>query len=389
MRLKTLNGAPLCENLDFSDSALLGDDQYPSFSEIPGSNALSVDSTLPLKWRSITDRATRLRTGWSQPYLPGGNTHHQGAEHSLSIPNLAEISFCVPDDSTILDDTATLNDPSFRADDFLQQSLLFYDTLLSSQVLQDTGNDSFASLSPSSFIDTSFATTASNIDSPSRVDEHSLLLRIPPHIEVTSLGSLPTAQRLSAMYPQTPTPNFICVLTVHPVKRDIFVQKGGYKRTLWEIFVADDTRSGFKVNFWVQPARKLHGQQAHAQNVLDQALGSIQVGDVILLRNIALNSFRGTVYGQSLSPSSTRARSSLDILMKSNGVEVAHTGGLPTAAVAAFLRVRRWARTHVVSETIGTRKRKGDALKEGQGYKRASSFQNHCNSLPPDTMESL
>lgn len=387
MRLKTLNGAPLCEDLDFSDSALLGDDQYRSFSETHDSNVSSVDGTLPLKWRCINGRTTRLRTGWSQPYLPGGSTRSPGAAFPPSFPNVAETSCCVEDDSTFLDVTASFNDTQFGAEDFLQQSLLFHDTLLSSQVLHTTGMESF--VSSSSFLDTSFATTASNIVSPSRADEHTLLLRIPSQMDITPLGSLPTARHLSAMYPQTPTPNFVCVLTSNPVQREVFFQKGGYKRTLWEVFVADDTRSGFKVNFWIQPPRKSQDHHAQAQNVLRQVLGSIKVGDIILLRNIALNSFRDTVYGQSLSPALTRARSSLDILMNSSGVEVAHTGGLPTAAVAAFLRVRRWARAHVVSETIGIKKRKASASREDQGSKRASTTQNHDSSLPPDTMESV
>ncbi|KAF2853194.1 hypothetical protein T440DRAFT_320788 [Plenodomus tracheiphilus IPT5] len=386
MRLKTLNGAPLCEHLDFSDNNLLSDGQCRSFLATLELDASVSESTLPLKWRCITHRATRLQTGWSQPYLPESSTRHDGADITLSMPNVAETSHYLQDDTTNLDDTIILDDPSLQTDDFLHQSLIFHNALLSSQVLPNSETDSF--VSPSSFMDTSFATTTS-YDSPSRVDEHTILLQVPPRMIITSLGSLPTAQRLSAMYPQTPTPNFVCVLTASPVQREIFVPKGGYTCILWEIFVADETRSGFKVNFWIQPPRKSNDHHTHAQEALRQVLGSIKIGDILLLRNIALNSFRDTVYGQSLSATFSRARSSLDILMKSNGVEIAHTGGLPTTAVEAFLRVRRWARTHVASETIGARKRRGSASSGGQPVKRTVLSQDFDNSLPPDTMESV
>lgn len=388
MRLKTLNGAPLCEHLDFSDTSLLNNDQCGSFLAATNPDASNLDSTSTVKWRHITNRATRLRTGWSQPYLPGSSRPSDGLDISLSIPNVGETSHHFQDEQADVDDTMTLNDPSFQTDDFVQQSLIFHDALLSSQVLQNTGIDSFAS--PSSFMDTSFATTTTNYDSPSRVDEHTVLLQVPPQLTITSLGSLPTAQRLSAMYPQTPTPNFVCVLTASPVQREIFVQKGGYTRILWEIFVADETRSGFKVNFWIQPPRKSNDHHTHAQEALRQVLGSIRVGDILLLRNIALNSYRDTVYGQSLSAAFTRARSSLDILMKSNGVEIAHTGGLPTTAVDAFLRVRRWARAHVASERRTVARKRKNSVRSGDvPLKRALFTQDRENSLPPDTMESI
>lgn len=387
MRLKTLNGAPLCEHLDFSDTSLLGEDQCRSSLAELNPNASSLESTLPLKWRSITNRATRLRTGWSQPYLSGSSRPHDGESIALTIPNLVESPHCIQNEQANLDETLTLIDPSFQTDDFVQHSLIFHNALLSSQVLQDAGTGSF--VSPSSFLDTSFASTTSYYESPSRVDEHTLLLRVPPQMTITPLGSLPTAQHLNAIYPQTPTPNLVCVLTGSPVQRQIFVQKGGYTRNLWEIFVADETRSGFKVNFWIQPPRKSNRHQVHAQDALCRVLGTIKIGDILLLRNIALNSYRDTVYGQSLSAAFTRARSSIDILMKSNGIEIAHTGGLPRSAVEAFVRVRKWARTHIASEMNIAGKRKRSVERASQHSKRAQLSQDHDGWLPPDTMESV
>ncbi|KAI8935488.1 hypothetical protein NX059_008058 [Plenodomus lindquistii] len=387
MRLKTLNGAPLCEHLDFSESSLLSFDQCREFVAQDDLHASTVESTLPLKWRHITNKATRLRTGWSQPYLPGSATEHAEAQVLTSIPNIAEASTFLQDESTILDDTMTLNEPSSHADDFVQQSFIFHSALLSSQILQEPEAGSF--VSPSSFIDTSFTTTTSIHDSPSRVDEHTLLLRVPPQMVITSLGSLPTAQRLNAMYPQTPTHNFVCVLTANPVQKEIYIAKGGYNRILWEIFVADETRSGFKVNFWMQPPRNSNNHHTHAQDALREVLGTIKIGDILLLRNIALGSYRDTVYGQSLKVAITRARSSLDILMKSNGVEMAHTSDLPTATVAAFLRAKRWARTHIASESTNAHKRKGSAMSGERHAKRTLSSPDHDESLPPDTMESI
>jgi hypothetical protein len=385
MRLKMLNGAPLSKHLDFSDSTLLATEKCKTFGTVAVISTSAEESTPALKWRSISTKNTRLRTGWSQPYLPG-STHRNDV--SLSIPNVQRSSPLPQDDTTDLDYTmASFEDPSRAVDDFLEHSLAFHDTLLSSQVLQDDVTDTTLG---SSILTTSFGTTISDFSSPSKaISEHTLIIQIPTKMAITPLGSLPSAQHLRSIYPQTPTPNFLCALTANPEQREVFVRKGGYKMNLWEVSLADDTRSNFKVTFWVRPPQESNNERTHAQNLLLQTLQSIKVGDILLLRNIALTSFRDTVFGQSLNPGITRARTGVDVLMRSSGISVGQLGGLPAPVVEAFMRVKRWAKAHIASNIAGLRKRKGSISKQDEYVKRAFGNQDLDNSMPPDTMESV
>ncbi|KAF1845112.1 uncharacterized protein K460DRAFT_103291 [Cucurbitaria berberidis CBS 394.84] len=377
MRLKTLNGAPLCEYLDFDESSLLDVDDCDEFHS-PAYHASSEDSTAALKWRRLTSKHTRLRTGWSQPYLPASNLHHTQPHLSFSIPNI--------EDATNIDTTATFDEQPSEIDGLLRHSFIFHDTLLSSQVVPDTGAED--TISSSSFLTTSFGTTVSGLSGPSVVDGNNVALHVPPMMVVTSLGSLPSAPHLHSIYPQTPARNLLCVLMSNPERREVFVRKGGYKMNLWEVTVADDTHSSFKVTFWIRPPRESNDVQTNAQNLLLQTLEQVKVGDILLLRNIALTSFRDTVYGQSLHPAITRARTTIDILMRGSGVSMGQVGGLPATIAETFMRVKRWARTHVAPDH-GSRKRKATSTKGDKHAKRVFSNPEPEETLPPDTMESV
>jgi hypothetical protein len=305
----------------------------------------------------------------------------------LSLPNVKESVSFLPEDTTSLESKITFEDPSLATNSFLEQSLMFHDTLLSSQVLPDDMTDK--TISSSSFLTTSFGTTASDLSSPSKVGEHTVNIQVPPKMATTPLGSLPSAQRLRAIYPQTPTPNFLCAVTATPEQKEVFVRKGGYKMKLWEIIVADDTRSNFKVTFWLRPPRESNNEQDHVQNLLLQILKSIKVGDILLLRNIALTSFGDNVFGQSLNPTIARARTSIDVLTKIGAGSSAQLGGLPAPVAETLKRVKKWAKMHIASDTAGSRKRKGSAAKQGKYTKRTYRSFDVDDSMPPDTMESV
>jgi hypothetical protein len=157
---------------------------------------------------------------------------------------------------------------------------------------------------------------------------------------------------------------------------------------LCEVTVADDTMSGFRVSFWLRPPRESNNEQSHAQQQLLHNLERIKVGDILLLRNIALTSFRDTVYGQSLNPTIARARTTIDVLMKS-GVSVGQLSGLPVCVVETFMRVKRWARTHVAANDGGSKKRKPTFVGQGQTGKRRFESSLPDDTLPPDTLQAL
>ena len=379
MRLKTINGAPLSEHLNFEEDVLIGITKCDAF--VITNNTEPTDTASTVKWRHIRVGDARLRSGWSQPYLPGSAQRLGDEAHSMT-PHIEDVSK-LPDFESTRNDTTMDFDESSISDPFLEHSLVFHDTLLSSQVALDNVADE--TISSSSFLTTSFGTSISGTSSLGRTDGQTLILHVSPKMLITPLGSLPSAQHLRHIYPQTPTPNVLCVLMTPPEKREVYIRRGGYSMDLYEISVADDTSSGFKVTFWIRPPRESNNEQSNAQQPLLQTLENLRVGDVLLLRNIALTSFRDTVHGQSLNPSIARARTTIDVLMKSTGVTIGKMEGLPEAVVQVFQRVKRWARTHVAGADGGSRKRRGTSTGHNTPGKRKAASLRNDDSLPPDT----
>ncbi|KAJ5027905.1 hypothetical protein PSV08DRAFT_405009 [Bipolaris maydis] len=351
-----LNGAPRREHLDFSDSCLLPSDECNGFSVAARCEMSPVDSTPAIKWRCLAKKDTRLQTEWQHPYLPGPMLGSHMAD--VSLPEVIRFQSFAQEDTTAFDAT----------------------------VVPGEGPDS--TINSSSFLSTSFETTTSDYSSPNKADRHTII-HVPVKLSITPLASLPSAQQLRAIYPQTPTPNFICVVTTNPEKREVFVRKGGYKMDLWEIIVADDSFSGFKIAFWMRPNLDSKDERTRSQRLLLEALQGIKIGDIILLTNVALTSFRDTVFGQSLNPAIARARTDIHVLMKSNGISAAQPGRLPAPVDEAFTRVKKWARMHVASDSGGSRKRKGSAPKQDDFAKRTFGTRGLDDSMPPDTMDSF
>jgi hypothetical protein len=161
---------------------------------------------------------------------------------------------------------------------------------------------------------------------------------------------------------------------------------------LYEVTVADDTRSDFKITFWLRPQRQPNKEQLGVQQSLMETLQTLQVGDILLVRKIALTSFRDTVHGQSLNPSIARARTTIDVLLKSSGESTAQLDGIPEEMELKFKRVKRWAKSHVAASDGGSRKRSlrsGTSTEKRQRGKRKPASSSNDDSLPPDTLVSM
>jgi len=368
MRLKTLNGAPLCADLDFSPQALLPPEVL--LEEGFWDPKTAQDTDTPPKWRHLTPKEARLHSGWSQPYLPSSGIHGNDPDISFGVPGVGASPPYFPDDTTNLDTTIQFEDTTITDGDFVEQSLIFHDNLVSSQIESSDHGD--RTVSASSFLGSSFETGTPNMDSFKDQSTQAPILQVPSSVKLTSLGSLPTAKHLRSIHPQTPTPNILCALASPPEDREVTVKKSGHRMHLREITVADDTATGFKISFWSRPPGT-----NRPQNALHQTLERIRVGDILLLRNIALNTFRDNVYGQSLNPSIARVRTSIEILMSSSGVSSRQLGALPASVVGTFMRVKNWAKKHIASETPRRSKR------------TAKNSDTYDDALPPDTMESV
>ena len=175
----------------------------------------------------------------------------------------------------------------------VHQDIPFSQIAVVSQQESQQGSDSFATTT--SYGDsTSFNSLASSSYPQSP---------IPPSGALHNLKEIPSATYLSSINPQTMTVNLIVGLISVPSPRDIHTKRGVAVQLI-ELIVGDESKTGFGINFWL-PAdtRNQHGQQQNQnpnQKSLEEILRQLRPQDVVLMRNVALSSFRGRVYGQSL-----------------------------------------------------------------------------------------
>jgi hypothetical protein len=388
MRLKTLNGAPLAEHLDFGEDNLLKLQEdgllFRTFSSQENSQGiLGSAHELNFKWRRIEAKSTRLRSGWSQPYLPRGTNSLMNPGFSYSnVAKLDLLSHSFDETSYLEDTTYTITEDLNENDDYFQHSIMLHDTMLSSQIAAENDEGADNTISSSSFLSTSFDSVTTELANVASGVKEGTTLQLPPKLAVTSLADIPDPKFLQSIYPQTPTPTFICVITDDVEVREVIVKRG-YRMNLYDVTVADPTSTGFKISFWFRPVLT----RDQAQETLRRTLKELRVGDVVLLRNIALNVFRDKVYGQSLSPKISKARTSVEILYRADGSS-GYKNILPAAVDDLFGTVKKWAKAHVAPAYVSMKKRKADEGDRENLLKKALKKSSaNDDGLPPDTLE--
>jgi len=185
---------------------------------------------------------------------------------------------------------------------------------------------------------------------------------------LTSLKHIPNATYLSSIYPQTMTVNVIIGLISVPSPRNIKTRRG-VNVGLVELLAGDETRSGFSINFWLSSSRVI-------QEDMQIAVTGLRPQDIVLIRNVALSSFRGKVHGQSLRKNMTKI-----YLLYRNKVDKTDIGGCYRSAdfvsnepltpqLEKTRKVREWVLKFVGAQVPSKDRGRGETLKE---------------KLPPDT----
>lgn len=114
-----------------------------------------------------------------------------------------------------------------------------------------------------------------------------------PHLR--HISKLPSAAHIQSIVPQTITVDLVVgVVMIQPTRR-VTVRKTGREVDLVELMVGDNTNATLALNFWL--SLESQGQSLD----LRMELQDLKVGDVVLMRNVALSQFKGKVHGQSLS----------------------------------------------------------------------------------------
>jgi len=326
-------GAPLSSSLDWRSDELL--DAFSS--SIARFAGLDKDgepgpqlapSQAYASWRSLRVGSQHLPTGHSQI--------HASDEYQGNAAFFAESDPSFSFDGTPDDRSFPRSEGSHSgcqsieavASQFYEHSFALHEGLPSSQIPIPAPNDNIifsgSEDGNTTYSTTSFETSASDptADSQSIVAAVARV-SIPVTIQISNLESIPNVAYLQSIHPQTMTVNLIVGIISISLPRLIQTRRGVCVEIV-EMLVGDETKSGFGINFWI-PSSPAKTKKEGANSVKD-ALTGLRPQDIILLRNLALSSFRGKVYGQSLRRDMTK----VDLLYR-NRIDRTDVGGCYTA----------------------------------------------------------
>ena len=223
---------------------------------------------------------------------------------------------------------------------YYDYSYAVHEDVPSSQIIspQESAETSFST-------DTEFSTLLSFDATANRTDQS--IRVVPVSGRLSNLCDIPSAAYLRSITPQTMTVNLIVGVISMPQPRSIKTRRGGRCIELVEMLVGDDTKAGFVINVWLPSAAAAPGEAPDTGDMRSMIQG-LRPQDVVLLRNVALDSFTGKVYGQSLRKNMTK----VDLLFR-NAVDREDDVGVygakqldgadeTEAQMAKTKRVREW-----------------------------------------------
>jgi hypothetical protein len=338
-KILVLAGAPEERDLSFNCPGLLNSFSE-DFSRFAASNlptlptskqASSVSGPQHAVWRSISLSKAYLSTGISQRHDP---------EVFSVFPAASKGFFTTVDDH---DASRDLGGEDSTSEAVLSE---FYEDSLA------RGDGTFASQGPEEDT-TSFMTdeTVSQSDTQGESQARSAVMIPGLQQGLSDLEDLPNAAYIEKIQPETITVNLIVGIISIAAPRMVKTRWGS--KTIIEVVVGDDTRSGFTITFWLP------------SDAVDKSiLAGLRSQDIVLMQNIALNSFQKKVYGGSLRRNLTRVH-----LLHRRKLDPTDKGGLfSTKALSSSsrgnvqlqktVRVKDWVLKFVRSQTT-TVARKG------------------------------
>ena len=363
-KIVLLTGAPLSSSLDWSEStfSLLLDQEHVTAKE-KNERAKPASERVAARWRRLPLDAEHLPTGLTQ------TARQEWCDPGLS--GQTETSFVTATEFS----SASLDFPA-------QGSNSISPSQDREDVLSQYYEHSFAIHENSAQI---VGTASSERALTEEDEEHSFLSEIEPLTNtnaqlvtsrlasgtISNLKDLPNARYLRSINPQTMTVNLVVGVISISQPRTITTRRTQQKVDLVELLVGDETRSGFSINIWLpvtspdgSNALKHHGE---AHGSLGAQTSGLRPQDIILMRNVALSSFRDKVDGQSL----RRGMTSIDLLHR-NMVDRHDVKGafstrqiemrsLDNARMDKVKRVKEW-----VMHFVGMRVKHSKALNESE-----------------------
>ncbi len=307
-RVIFLTGAPLPSSLGWTEEELCAPLQqgFVERIHVESTGRSRTDHIAPF-WRLLPLENPHLPTGLTQisrEDLPFDDYGHINDE--TSFLSTTELSFISTDTDEYPSECSQVSD-SNNEDVFTQyyeHSFAIHENFPSSQIVGAESLDESFTTEPEEF---SVAFTASSQSHPEAQIARSRLTSS----HLSDLKDMPNAAYLHSITPQTMTVNLVVgIISISP-PRIIKTRRGGRSVELVEILVGDDTKAGFGINIWLPPPQESAHSALQDSDLRTQTL-HLRPQDVVLAKTVALSSFRGKVYGQSL----RRGMTTLDLLYR-------------------------------------------------------------------------
>ncbi|CAF9921868.1 hypothetical protein IMSHALPRED_005272 [Imshaugia aleurites] len=379
-RVIFLTGAPSSSSLGWTEEELCAPLQ-PGFVEkifVECTARSTTDDKAP-SWRFLPLKESHLPTGLTQisrndPLLEDYG-HINDETSFLSTTELSFIS-SNPDEYPSERSQVSESDNEDVFTQYYEHSFAIHENIPSSQIVGAESFDESFTTEPEDF---SIAFSAS---SQSRPEDQLTRSRLTSS-HLSDLKDMPNAAYLRSITPQTMTVNLVVGIISISQPRTIKTRKGGRSIELIELLVGDETKAGFGVNIWL-PSPQESDHPALPDSDLRTHTLQLRPQDVILAKTVALSSFRGKVYGQSL----RRGMTTLDLLYRivldgddTRGAYCAaelEKGGADNEPQIRKVRdVRHWVLRFVGANT--------GALPSGKVSKARPANERRLQALPNDT----
>lgn len=254
-------------------------------------------------WRSLSLERAHIRTGFSQQHDLNFVGHFPSSADFLTTASISS-------EAASQGLTQDSEEENRRLAEFYEHSLAVHDDIVSSQLVPPPNSQQKNATEADTDITTTTTSTSfvsdTNSHSQSLISEEgddtstflaadgTTMLKTPLRParggrgadHLSNLEDIPPASYLQSIVPQTVTVNLVVGIISIAAPRTVETRYGTTK-TLVEVLVGDETKSGFGVTFWL-PAGRLG------------ILTGLRNQDVVLMQNVALNVFRKKVYGGSL-----------------------------------------------------------------------------------------
>lgn len=367
---KFYTGAPSSSELDWEEERLLSRFNSPVRRYLGEAQA---PSSTPF---------TQIGANWREVPLDG-KLFHQTPKAKVTARQFAKPAsngspIALVSEQTFFD-ADDVHQQQGHASDFLERSFAVHAGIQSSQIAPHEDDEEE---------ETTFVTTTSFSTDLSEESEV-LTLHTPPAKKIvsfsgpiTNIRAIPDAAHLHIIRPQTVTINLIVgVVNVAPAKT-VHVRKGNYSMDVVEMLVGDETKAGFNISSWLPP---LESQKAE-QNDLRRSLMGLRAQDIVLIQCVALSTFNGVVFGQSLNRRSTKNTTRITLLHRDShslgdGLMDLQSSMLSSSIAGKLQRVKDWVTAFVGP---GTKRRGSLETTSRKGSKRRRR-EIADESLPPDT----